>query len=241
MTDMLDTMYARWTDPEARPLFKGLLIDDDGYCCAQGDVLRVCGWSDEQLRDADQWDADKGVADALGISVAHAVLLRRVNDSKDGQPEKCLLAERVPEYGLELLGPMHAELFAFFRRLDGVTTTRWAAARDAARIAARDVARIAAWIAAGDAARHAAGAAAARIAARDASGAAARIASGDASGAAARISAWTLVVRDLIGQHGFTQDHYDTLTRPLRAAGVVVHPDDAEIVPDAQRGEGGHG
>ena len=204
MTDMLDTMYARWTDPEARPLFMGALIDDDGCCCAQGDVLRVCGWSDEQLRDADQCDADKEVADALGISVAHAVLLRRVNDSKDGQPEKCLLAERVPEYGLELLGPMHAELFAFFRRLDGVTKTQWNAARDAARDAAWAAARIAAGVAAGDA-------------------------------------AMALTVRDLIGQHGFTQAHYDTLTRPLRAAGVVVHPDDAEIVPDAQRGEGGHG
>ena len=47
---------------------------------------------------------------------------------------------------------------------------------------------------------------------------------------AARDAAWALVVRDVIGTHGFTQDHYDTLTRPWRTAIGPVHPDD-EVLP----------
>jgi len=38
-----------------------------------------------------------------------------------------------------------------------------------------------------------------------------------------------LCVRDLIGQHGFTQTHYDTLTRPWASTIGPVHPDDAEV------------
>ncbi len=45
---------------------------------------------------------------------------------------------------------------------------------------------------------------------------------------AARYAAWyaaaALVVRDLI-----SRDHYDTLTMPLRKAGIVVHPDDPVV------------
>ncbi len=89
----------------------------------------------------------------------------------------------------------------------------------------------AAWTAAGDAARDAAWAGAwaaawagARAAARDADWAgawAAARAAWDAAGA--------LAVRDLIGQHGFTQEHYDLLTGPWRGVIGPVHPDDAEV------------
>lgn len=63
----------------------------------------------------------------------------------------------------------------------------------------------------------------------------------DAAGVAARDAAWgaawdvawgaarALVVRDLIGQHGFTQDHYDILARPWRAAIGPLHPDDGPL------------
>lgn len=47
----------------------------------------------------------------------------------------------------------------------------------------------------------------------------------DAAWGATRV----LVVRDLIGTHGFTQDHYDTLTRPWRTVIGPVHPDDAPL------------
>ena len=61
-------------------------------------------------------------------------------------------------------------------------------------------------------------------------------AAGDAAGAVARAAAWYaagaaagLLVRDLIGQHGFTQQHYDTLTRPWRTAIGPIHPDDPDL------------
>ena len=54
-----------------------------------------------------------------------------------------------------------------------------------------------------------------------------------AARAAARDAAWAaalaLAVRDLIGEHGFTQAHYDTLTGPWRTVIGPVHPDDAEV------------
>lgn len=42
----------------------------------------------------------------------------------------------------------------------------------------------------------------------------------------ARAAALALSVRDLIGEHGFTQEHYDTLTKPWRVVIGVPHPDD---------------
>ena len=84
-----------------------------------------------------------------------------------------------------------------------------AAAWDAARHAARSAARDKAWNKAGDAAWYAA-----RYAARDKAGHAAWYAAWYAAGAAAGAAAWALVVADLVGEHGFTQDHFDTLTAP---------------------------
>ena len=55
---------------------------------------------------------------------------------------------------------------------------------------------------------------AARYAARDKAGHAAWYAAWYAAGAAAGAAAWALVVADLVGEHGFTQDHFDTLTAP---------------------------
>jgi hypothetical protein len=70
-----------------------------------------------------------------------------------------------------------------------------------------DDARGAAWDAAWDAARDAT------------SGVAWDVAMGAARG---------LVVRDLIGQHGFSQAHYDLLTQPWATVIGKVHPDDAD-------------
>lgn len=83
----------------------------------------------------------------------------------------------------------------------------WAATRAATRAAARAAARDAAWAAAWDATW-----AAAWAAARDAT---------DATRA--------LVVRDVIGQHGLTQDHYDCLTAPWVSVMGAVHPDDRPV------------
>lgn len=119
-------------------------------------------------------------------------------------------------------GPMGEHVAALLDAVRAMTPKQMGVVR------AAGAAGLAAWDAAWDAACAAAYAAAAR----DAAGAAA-YAAADAAGAAAwdaaYAAAWALVLRDLIGQHGFTQAHYDTLTRPLRLAGVTVHPDDAEV------------
>jgi hypothetical protein len=59
-----------------------------------------------------------------------------------------------------------------------------------------------------------------------AAGAAAGDAARDAAREAAREAARALVCRDLITPTGFTQDHYDTLTRPWASVIGPVHPDD---------------
>jgi hypothetical protein len=84
-----------------------------------------------------------------------------------------------------------------------------------------------AWDAAGDAARAAARAARAAWAAWAAAGAAAW--SARAAAWSTADAAWALAVRDLIGQHGFMQAHYNTLTGPWRTVIGPVHPDDAEV------------
>lgn len=140
-------------------------------------------------------------------------------------------------------GPQWFEVVALIRRVAVLTAEeagRVSAARAAAWGAAQGAARFAAWGAAWGAARDAArdaawGAArfAARDAAQDAAQGTAQGAARDAAQGTARGAAWdaaqALSVRDLVGRHGFKQEHYDTLTAPFRAAGITVHPDDAEL------------
>jgi hypothetical protein len=94
--------------------FKGQLISDDGSCmCAQGQVLHLIGGvSPDELRQIDQTEADRRTAKLLGRSVAHAVLLRIVNDSQPGAPT-CVLRE--PE---KVLGSEAQTVLAFWRQLD---------------------------------------------------------------------------------------------------------------------------
>jgi hypothetical protein len=97
-------------------------------------------------------------------------------------------------------GPQWESIVALVRTAATITPQQWyelAAAWDAALAAARDAARDAAWDAAWDAARD-----------------------------AAWDAAWALVVRDLIGQHGFTAEHYQLLTAPWAAVMGKVHPND---------------
>ena len=144
----VESVVARWTSEETRPkLWKGGLIGGSGtpsdpICrCAQGDVLHFAGWSDEELRSVDQVKADREVARLLGISIAHSILLRNVNDQKDGCPEDVL---RAPE---KILGAKAQGVLAFWRHIDRMTDDDWRSfmKRTAAAWAA-------AWAAAGDAA-----------------------------------------------------------------------------------------
>ncbi len=119
----------------------------------------------------------------------------------------------------DTFGPQWAAIVALVRRASVLTADevqRLDAARGAARAAARAAAE--------DAARDAAGAAAGAAA-----WGAARAAAGAAAWAAARAAAGALAVRDLIGEHGFTKAHYDTLAGPWRTVIGPVHPDDAEV------------
>ena len=76
---MLKTIIERWAD-RTTPFHKGALCNDHGEHCAQGDVLSACGWTDQKLKWTDQGVADRAVADLLGISLGHSILLRSVND-----------------------------------------------------------------------------------------------------------------------------------------------------------------
>lgn len=137
--------------------------------------------------------------------------------------KRCVKALRVVEElpAWQALGPNGEAVVSLIDRARTLTrdeTYRMAAGRaaawGAARVAAWDAARAAAW-------------AAALVAAWDA----ARDAAWDAAWVAARDAAWALVARDLIRQSGFTQSHYDTLTRPWATVIGPVHPDDKPVKP----------
>lgn len=148
--------------------FKGQLVSNDGCMCAQGQVLHFLDNTPaEELRDMAQTHADKRVAELLGISRAHSVLLRIVNDQSEGAPT-CVV--RNPE---KVLGDQAPVVLAFWWHLDQMP--------QATREAAGEAARQAAGAPAGAAARQAAGAAA---------GAPARAAAWAAAYAAAGEDAW---------------------------------------------------
>ena len=147
MNPAIETLINRWAEPDGIP-FKGELISADGCMCAQGQALHyVGGWSPDRLRNVKQAEADRETARLLNISVAHAVLLRMVNDSQPGAPSVVLTDPA------QVLGDQADTVLAFWRRLDRMTAEEWLAAW----IVAGDAARVAAWDAAGDAARAAAG------------------------------------------------------------------------------------
>ncbi len=166
MNPAIETLIAKWAEPDGIP-FKGDLISADGCMCAQGQALHyVGGWSPDRLRRVEQAEADRETARLLNVSVAHAVLLRRVNDSRPGAPSVVLTDPA------RVLGDQAETVLAFWRHLDRMTAEQWTAAGDAAWDAARD--------AAGAAAEAAARAAVRAARARAAAGDAATVAAGDA-------------------------------------------------------------
>jgi hypothetical protein len=135
-------------------------------------------------------------------------------DNDNADTWDSLKAKVIPDITDDMLsdtfGPQWEPIVALVRRAATLTFNEvWQLV--AARDVAWDGARGAAWDAA-------------RGAARDAAWDAARGAAWDT----ARDAAWGLVVRDLIGQHGFTQAHYDLLTQPWATVIGKVHPDDAD-------------
>lgn len=125
-------------------------------------------------------------------------------------------------------GPHVAALIARAREITGDEVEKFNAARESARDAVRESARDAASKAAGVDGRESAWIAASESAWVAASKAA-RVTASDAVWGAVWDAARALVVRDLIGQHGFTQAHYDTFTLPWRTTIGPIHPDDPEM------------
>jgi hypothetical protein len=178
MNPAIETLIAKWAEPDGVP-FKGELISDDGCMCAQGQALHyVGGWSPDRLRYVNQAVADRETARLLNISVAHAVLLRRVNDSQPGAPSVVLTDPA------RVLGDQAETVLAFWRHLDRMTAEQWVVAGDVAWDVAWDVAGVAAWDAA------AAAWDAARGAARDVAWDVAGDVAWDAARGAARDVAW---------------------------------------------------
>ena len=101
--------------------FKGSLVSDDGSCmCAQGQALHFLdGISADDLSNLKQEEADKRVAELFGISLAHAVLLRKVNDTEDGAPSVVI---RNPE---KVIGDQAHIVLAFWRHLDRMSPDDW--------------------------------------------------------------------------------------------------------------------
>jgi len=160
--------------------------------CAQGQVLHFLDDVPvEGLRDYSQTKADKRVAQILGISRAHSILLRIVNDKQDGAPS-CVI--RNPE---QVLGDQAFVVLAFWRHFDRMTPAAW----EAAWKAVWEAAGAAAWAEARAAAREAAGAEARAVAgavAREAAWAAARAAAWAAAGVEAGVEAG-VVAREAAG------------------------------------------
>jgi hypothetical protein len=107
---------------------------------------------------------------------------------------------------------------AQLERLGAVVSPKQLAAFNIAQNAVLNAGRYAEWYAAGDAARDAEWDVVQRVA--DWS---------TARGSTARDAALAVIARDLIGKHGFTQNHYDTLTGPWRETIGQLHPDDPEL------------
>jgi hypothetical protein len=167
MNTATETLLEFWKHPRNIP-FKGNLISTeppkDGEkpttcMCAQGQALyMVGGYTEEDLRNIEQPKADKEVAELLGISVAHSILLRKINDDQEGAPSDVLTN---PE---KYLGKNHKAVLDFWWYMDSLSEDQWKevasryyALDNAARVAAGFAARGAAGYAAGFAARGAAG------------------------------------------------------------------------------------
>ena len=149
-TEAINQLVARWSEPDGIP-FKGSLISDDGCMCAQGQALHyVGGWDADRLRSTAKEEADRETARLLGISIAHAILLRRINDSKPGAPSVVLTDPA------QVLGDQAHIVLAFWRHLDRMAPAQWIAVRDAVHVAAWHAAWHAAGVVAGTVARRAA-------------------------------------------------------------------------------------
>ena len=226
MNDMTERLRLAAEYIPAHGWTKGTEQDEKGAVCLTG-ALRLCAPVEgdfylirEVLRKRDRAE---GWNDAEGRTESEVVEYLKTAEVTDAD-----LADT--------FGPQWEQIVALVRRTAVLTAEeadRLYTARGSAWDAAWDAARGAAWDAARGAARDAEWDAA-WGAARGAAWDAARDAEWDAARGAARGAAWdaagALAIRPLIGQYGFTQEHYDILTGPWRKVIGPIHPDDAEMM-----------
>jgi hypothetical protein len=217
---MSTTLAREWqaviANMTARPWIQHQLQRGDAVC-ARGAVMTCEGLipGDEHIL----WQ----VAYRQGLTEAW-------NDAAGRTKEQVVVWMRsvgVTDTDLELtFGPQWRRVVALVRRAARLTPEEIEAVEAAWAADARDDAWAAAWAADARAAAWAASAGAWRRGAAWASAARAAAARADAWDAAARDAAWdaawAIAVSDLVGQHGLTQDHIDTLMQPWIA---IVGPD----------------
>jgi hypothetical protein len=119
----IETVCERWRGPNRPEFAKTALIRGYGngfpVCrCAQGDVLHLAGVSDHTLAVMTNFDADIDVANILGISVGHSILLRTINDLYDGCPEDVL------EHPERFLGSYTSQVLGFWKHLDDMRSNK---------------------------------------------------------------------------------------------------------------------
>jgi hypothetical protein len=177
---------------------------DDGATCLHG-AIRYC----------QSVPGDAAIIERVGKRFGFGI-----NDNDNADSWNDIRFRVIPDITDDMLaetfGPQWRQIVDLVRRA-AVMTLDEADTLYAAWDAAGDAAWDAAWDAAGDAAWGAA---------RNAAWNAAWYAAWYAAWNAARDAAAVLSIRDLIGQHGFAQEHYDTLTAPWRRVIGSIHPDD---------------
>lgn len=189
---------------------RGTLKDGEGAYCLHGAVM-YCAPVNGDAQIVSQVLNHRGFTyawndtDAADAAEVRAALDRDITDEE--------LAE--------VFGPQWEHIVALVRRASELTEDEVKALRDA-WAAAPGVAWLTAWDTAQEAVQATWSAAQADVWATTENA---------APGAAwfvTRAAYQAVAARDLIGQHGFTQEHYDALTGPWRKAVGPVHPDDKD-------------
>lgn len=138
MNENARAAVARWCDPAYR-LAKGELFQQypdvhadiliHAYSTSDPSAVTAGAFAVGDLNEITQFEADFEVADALGSSITHAILLRHIHDG--GMNARAALES--PE---ELIGAYAPTLLSFWRYLDQMTPEAWA--KTIASIGGRD-------------------------------------------------------------------------------------------------------
>lgn len=121
-TKLINKLSKKWSKPGGMP-HKGSAIDDNCNPCAQSEaVMMATGMGNLDFKAfllTSREGLDRTAAKTLGISVPHAILLRRFNDSSSLSPA---LALKNPA---QILGSYWKEVLKFWSYLDSRSAEDW--------------------------------------------------------------------------------------------------------------------